>query len=65
MKSSSHGQQWLVPLGLGVGKLLSVGRKGLPTSANVSYCNNVVKPDNVATWTLRVHFVPLLPTIIL
>ena len=59
---ASNGQQWLVPLGLGVGKLLRVGSKGHPINVNVSYYNNVVKPDDAAGWTLRVLFAVLLPS---
>jgi hypothetical protein len=62
---ASSGQQWTVPLGLGAGKVLKVGSKGLPINVNVSYYNNVVKPDNAANWTLRAMVVVLLPTSVL
>jgi hypothetical protein len=45
----SNGQQWLVPLGLGVEKLPRVGSKGLPINVNIGYYSNLVRPDNAAT----------------
>ena len=62
---ASSGQQWTASLSLGVGKLLRVGSKGLPINVNVSYYNNVVKPDNAAAWTLRAMETSLLPASIL
>jgi hypothetical protein len=62
---ASSGQQWTVPLGLGAGKVLKVGSKGLPINVNVSYYSNVVRPDNAANWTLRAMVVVLLPTSLL
>ncbi|MCK7517502.1 MAG: hypothetical protein MZV64_07140 [Ignavibacteriales bacterium] len=35
--------QWTVPLGIGAGKLIKLGK--LPLNINVSYYNNVVKPE--------------------
>ena len=51
--------QWTVPLGIGAGKLIRLGK--LPVNVNVSYFNNVVKPDNYADWTLRILAAILLP----
>lgn len=59
---ASSGQQWTIPLGLGVGKLVRVGAKGLPINLNVSAFDNVVKPDGAADWQLRVTVGVLLPT---
>ncbi len=59
---AGSGQQWTVPLGLGVGKLLRVGAKGLPINLNVSAFDNVVRPDGAADWQLRVMVGVLLPT---
>lgn len=56
------GQQWTVPLGLGVGKLFRIGSKGLPINLNIGAYDNVVKPDGTADWQLRVTAVVLLPT---
>lgn len=55
--------QWTVPLGIGVGKLIKLGK--LPVNFNVSYYNNVVKPEFAADWTLRVNATILLPASIL
>jgi hypothetical protein len=59
---AASGQAWTVPLGLGLGKLLRVGSKGVPINVNVSAYDNVVKPDAGASWTLRVQAALLLPT---
>ncbi len=56
------GQQWTVPLGLGVGKLVRVGEKGLPLNLNLCAFDNVVKPDGAADWQLRLTVGVLLPT---
>src|SRR5262245_3992091 len=51
------GQQWIVPVGGGLGRLFKVGDQ--PISASVQGFYNVVRPDNGPTWTLRL-FVSLL-----
>jgi hypothetical protein len=53
--------QWTVPIGIGAGKLVKVGGK-LPVNLNVSYFNNVVKPEYAADWQLRILAAVLLPT---
>lgn len=55
--------QWTVPLGIGAGKLIKLGK--LPVNVNVSYYNNVVRPEYSADWTLRVNAAILLPASIL
>ncbi len=62
---AASGQQWTVPLGLGVGKLVRIGAKGLPINLNLSAFDNVVKPDGTAGWQLRVAASVLLPTSII
>jgi hypothetical protein len=52
--------QWTVPLGIGAGKLIKLGK--LPVNLNVSYFNNVVKPEYAADWQLRILAAVLLPT---
>jgi hypothetical protein len=52
--------QWTVPLGIGAGKLIKLGK--LPVNVNVSYFNNVVKPEYAADWQLRILAAVLLPT---
>jgi hypothetical protein len=44
-------QMWTVPMGGGVGKLFKIGR--LPVNAQISYYNNVVRPDFANTWQIR------------
>jgi hypothetical protein len=44
-------QQWTVPMGGGVGKLFKIGR--LPVNTQISYYNNVVRPDFANTWQIR------------
>lgn len=48
---AESGQQWTVPLGMGVGKILRFG--SLPVNTQVGAYYNVVKPDNGANWQLR------------
>lgn len=60
---AQSGQQWTVPLGAGIGKLIRFGK--LPVNCNVSYYNNLVKPDYGAEWTLRFQAAILLPASIL
>ena len=59
------GQQWIVPLGLGAGKLFRVGDKKLPINVGVSAFDNVVKPDGGPDWQLRVQVSVLLPASII
>ena len=44
-------QMWTVPMGAGVGKLFKIGR--LPVNTQISYYNNVVRPDFANTWQIR------------
>ena len=59
---AASGEKWTVPLGLGIGKLLRVGSRGVPININASAYDNVVKPDSGASWTLRIQAALLLPT---
>ena len=51
--------QWTVPLGIGAGKLIKLGKT--PVNINVNYFNNVVKPEYAADWQLRILAAVLLP----
>ena len=53
--NASSGDQWLVPVGGGAGKLFRVGHRGLDVQTAVYY--NAVRPDTLpsARWTLRVQ----------
>ena len=55
--TAAPGQQWIVPVGGGFGRLFKVGDQ--PITAAVQGFYNVVRPDNGPTWTLRL-FVSLL-----
>jgi hypothetical protein len=57
------GQKWIVPLGLGVGKLLRLGK--LPVNAQVGAYYNVVKPDIGPEWQVRLQVQFILPMSIL
>lgn len=52
--------QWTVPLGLGLGKLIKLGGK-LPVNLNASYYYNVVTPDFGAQYQVRLLAAVLLP----
>jgi hypothetical protein len=54
------GQQWLVPLGGGLGKLIRLGK--LPVNTSVAAYWNAVKPDIGPEWSFRVQASILLPT---
>ena len=47
------GQQWTVPLGLGIGHIFHLGK--LPLNAQVGAYYNVVHPDNGANWQVRLQ----------
>lgn len=55
--------QWTVPLGLGVGKLVKFGK--LPVNINASYYHNVVTPEYGAEYQLRLLAAVLLPASLL
>ncbi len=53
------GQQWLVPVGAGVGKVFRMGK--LPVNAQAGYYNYIVAPDNGPAWQLRAQLNFLFP----
>ncbi len=57
---AESGNQWTVPLGLGLGKLIKLGGK-LPVNLNASYFYNVVRPDYGPQYQLRFLAAILLP----
>ena len=57
---AEEGQKWTVPLGGGVGKMLSVGNLPLDFQTQAFY--NLVKPDGAPDWQLRVQLKLLFPT---
>ncbi len=56
---ADRGQQWTVPLGLGVGHIFHLGR--LPLKAQIGAYYNVVKPDDGANWQLRAQVQLMFP----
>lgn len=57
------GQKWVVPFGLGVGKLFRLGK--LPVNGQIGAYYNVVKPDIGPKWQFRIQLQVLLPMSIL
>ncbi len=45
------GEQWLVPVGAGVGKVFKIGK--LPVNVQAGYYNYVIAPTNGPDWQLR------------
>jgi len=58
------GQQWLVPFGMGIGKIFKIGGK-LPLNTQLAGFYNTIRPDYAPDWSLRVQAQVLLPTYIL
>jgi hypothetical protein len=50
---ADSGQKWLVPLGLGIGQIMRFGQQPVNLQASAYY--NVERPDNAATWQLRLQ----------
>ena len=53
------GQQWTVPLGIGVGHIFHLGK--LPLNAQLAGYYNVVHPDDAANWQLRFQLQVMFP----
>ena len=58
---AESGQQWIVPLGAGFGKLSFLGN-GLPLNIQLHYYYNVIRPDFGPKSQLRIQMQVLLPT---
>lgn len=56
---AAEGQKWVVPFGLGAGRLVFAGKLPINTQVGVFY--NAVKPDIGPDWQLRVQVQVLLP----
>lgn len=50
---AASGQKWVVPAGLGVGKIFHLGK--LPLNSQVSGYYNAKRPDDFASWQLRLQ----------
>jgi len=48
---AADGQQWLVPIGMGAGRVFRLGK--IPTNIQVGYYNYVIRPDSGPKWQLR------------
>ena len=53
------GQQWLVPIGGGFGRIFKLGDQ--PVSANIAAYYNVLRPTNAPDWQLRAELSLLFP----
>ena len=62
--TAEKGQQWIVPLGAGGGKLVFLGGK-LPVNLQTQFYYNVVRPDFGPEWQWRFQLQILLPKSIL
>jgi len=49
--NAESGEKWLVPLGIGAGKVFKVGK--LPINAQMGYYNYVIAPTNGPDWQMR------------
>ena len=56
---ADSGQRWVVPLGLGIGQIMRFGKQPVNLQASAYY--NVEKPDNAASWQLRLQIQFLFP----
>lgn len=56
---AASGQQWLVPLGGGIGHIFHVGK--LPVNTQIGAYYNVVKPDYGPQWQLRAQVQLMFP----
>jgi hypothetical protein len=56
---ADSGQQWTVPLGLGVGRIFHLDK--LPVNTQIGAYYNVVKPDYGANWQLRAQVQLMFP----
>ena len=57
--NAPSGQQWTVPLGLGVSKVDRIGKQ--PVNLSLQYYHNVVRPDNGPSDVVRMVFALLYP----
>lgn len=58
--TADKGQQWIVPVGSGGGKLMFLGGK-LPVNLQTQFYYNVVRPDFGPEWQWRIQLQILLP----
>ena len=56
---ADSGQKWTVPLGLGIGQIVTLGK--IPTNLQFAAYYNVARPDFAARWQIRAQLVLLFP----
>lgn len=59
--SAPSGEEWTVPLGLGLSKVTAVGK--LPTNVSLQYYNNVERPTGTGEHQVRLQFALLFPKV--
>jgi hypothetical protein len=57
--TAPEGEQWLIPVGAGGGKVFHAGSQAMKLQAQVYY--NVVAPPGAADWTVQIQYVLLFP----
>lgn len=57
--NAESGEQWTVPIGLGVSKVIVVGKQ--PMNVVLQYYHNVERPDNAGANLIRMQFTLLFP----
>ena len=56
---ATSGNQWTVPMGGGVGRIMKLGFQ--PVNLSAEFYGNTVHPQGASPWTLRLSFVLLFP----
>jgi len=56
---ADSGQKWTVPLGLGIGQIMKLGK--LPVNIQLAAFYNVARPDDAARWSIRTQLAFLFP----
>lgn len=57
--NAPEGEQWVVPVGIGAGKVFKIGKQ--PFNINAQVFNNVKKPEGVGDWQSRIQVQLLFP----
>jgi len=56
---AESGQEWTIPLGLGIGQVMKFGKQ--PVNLQLASYYNVVRPDNASRWQIRAQLVFMFP----
>jgi hypothetical protein len=57
--NAPKGEQWIVPVGIGAGKVFKIGKQ--PINLNAQVFNNVTKPTGVGNWQSRIQLQLIFP----